>query len=268
MGRTSPSHRSPQRTRRTNLRQLDPRNRRSLGCRRGRQGVRGPLRRERRRRWSRRPTSCSRGRADHRTPSTRSRATYHRQMGADTTTDTATDATSNVRAPFAPWDRRELPGSFDVAETARTGRQLQVDRDEAVRGARRMGRDRARARHQDATRHALLPPRLACRALAQAAARAPGDEARAADRAGQRGHGAVHHRDDRARGAGVDDREAGRRLPRADPAVHRGVHVPHEQHQRDHRCTDDPVVEVRSAGRIRGLARRRVDAAVVDHHPR
>ena len=26
---------------------------------------------------------------------------------------------STVRAPFAPWDRRELPGSFDVDETAR-----------------------------------------------------------------------------------------------------------------------------------------------------
>ncbi|MFM2072450.1 MAG: hypothetical protein RLZZ623_2713, partial [Actinomycetota bacterium] len=23
------------------------------------------------------------------------------------------------RAPFAPWDRRELPGSFDVEESAR-----------------------------------------------------------------------------------------------------------------------------------------------------
>ena len=33
-------------------------------------------------------------------------------------TDTA-NPTSTVRAPFAPWDRRELPGSFDVEETAR-----------------------------------------------------------------------------------------------------------------------------------------------------
>ena len=41
-------------------------------------------------------------------------------MGADTTTDTTTDTSrSHVRAPFAPWDRRDLPGSFDVAETAR-----------------------------------------------------------------------------------------------------------------------------------------------------
>ena len=30
-----------------------------------------------------------------------------------------TDTESTVRAPFAPWDRRELPGSFDVEETAR-----------------------------------------------------------------------------------------------------------------------------------------------------
>ncbi len=55
-------------------------------------------------------------------------------------------------------------------------RQLQVDRDEAVRGARRLGRHRPRARRQDAPRHPLLPPRVARRAVAQAAARAAGDE--------------------------------------------------------------------------------------------
>ena len=42
--------------------------------------------------------------------------TYDLDMGADNTTDVTS---SNGRAPFAPWDRRELPGSFDVAETAR-----------------------------------------------------------------------------------------------------------------------------------------------------
>ena len=30
-----------------------------------------------------------------------------------------TETQSTVRAPFAPWDRRELPGLFDVEETAR-----------------------------------------------------------------------------------------------------------------------------------------------------
>jgi hypothetical protein len=30
-----------------------------------------------------------------------------------------TDENKTVRAPFAPWDRRDLPGSFDVADTAR-----------------------------------------------------------------------------------------------------------------------------------------------------
>ena len=62
------------------------------------------------------------------------------------------------------------------------GRQLQVDRDAAVRGARRLGRHRARARRQDAARHPLLPPRLARRAVAQAAARAARDEPRPAHR--------------------------------------------------------------------------------------
>lgn len=35
------------------------------------------------------------------------------------TTPQGTDAGSEGRPPFAPWDRRDLPGSFDVAETAR-----------------------------------------------------------------------------------------------------------------------------------------------------
>ncbi|BAN00701.1 hypothetical protein [Ilumatobacter coccineus] len=38
-------------------------------------------------------------------------------MADDTTSSTATESTA--RPPFAPWDRRDLPGSFDVAETAR-----------------------------------------------------------------------------------------------------------------------------------------------------
>src|SRR6478752_4206348 len=39
---------------------------------------------------------------------------------AETATDSpSTDTPSTARAPFAPWDRRDLPGSFDVVETAR-----------------------------------------------------------------------------------------------------------------------------------------------------
>ncbi|MEL6891680.1 MAG: hypothetical protein AAFP84_08795 [Actinomycetota bacterium] len=34
-------------------------------------------------------------------------------------TDPASSASTTARPPFAPWDRRDLPGSFDVAETAR-----------------------------------------------------------------------------------------------------------------------------------------------------
>ena len=42
-------------------------------------------------------------------------------MGADITTDTADHATSStVREPFAPWDRRDRPGSYVVADTARS----------------------------------------------------------------------------------------------------------------------------------------------------
>ncbi len=38
-------------------------------------------------------------------------------MADDTMTNTTPESTA--RPPFAPWDRRDLPGSFDVAETAR-----------------------------------------------------------------------------------------------------------------------------------------------------
>ena len=55
----------------------------------------------------------------------------------------------------------------------------------------------------------------------------------------------VRRRDDRARGARAHDREARRRLPRADPAQDRGVHVPPEQHVDDHRRADDPLAQVR-----------------------
>ena len=35
------------------------------------------------------------------------------------TDDTNSDSRPTGRPPFAPWDRRDLPGAFDVAETAR-----------------------------------------------------------------------------------------------------------------------------------------------------
>jgi hypothetical protein len=38
---------------------------------------------------------------------------------AEPATDTPDETGSTARAPFAPWDRRDLPGSFDVVETAR-----------------------------------------------------------------------------------------------------------------------------------------------------
>ena len=53
-------------------------------------------------------------------------------------------------AAFAPWDRRELPGPVRRRGVGPPGRQLQVDRDAAVRGARRLGRHRARARREAA----------------------------------------------------------------------------------------------------------------------
>ena len=91
-------------------------------------------------------------------------------------------AEGTVRAVGPP----RAPGRVRRRGVGAAGRQLQVDRDEAVRGARRLGRHRARARREDAPRHPLLQARLARRAVAQAAARAAGDEPRPAHRAGQR----------------------------------------------------------------------------------
>ena len=174
---------------------------------------------------------------------------------------------TKARAPFAPWDRRELPGS-SRSRRPPPGRQLQVGRDAPLRGARRLGRHRARARREAGARPAHLSPRLARRAVAQAAARAARDEPGAADPAAERRVRHVHGRGARARGARADDREARRRLPRADPAVHRRVHVPPQRHEPDHRRADDPLAQVRPAGRVRGLARRRDAAPVADRHAR
>ena len=145
-----------------------------------------------------------------------------------------------------------------------TGRQLQVGRDEAVRGTGRLGRHRARARRQDAARHALLQARVARRAVAQAAPRAARDEPRPAHPAGQRRAGPLRRGDDRAGGSRPDHREARRRVPRVHPALHLRVHVPPQQHEPDHRRADHPLADVHPAGRVRRLARRR-DAAAVAH---
>ena len=53
------------------------------------------------------------------------------------------------RSPFAPWDRRELPGLFTGGGVGPAGGPLQVDRDAPLRGARRLGGHRARARRED-----------------------------------------------------------------------------------------------------------------------
>ena len=66
--------------------------------------------------------------------------------------------------------------------------------------------------------------------------------------------------------AGAHDREARRRVPGADPALHRGVHVPPERHEPDHRRADDPVAQLHPPGRVRDLARRRDAAPVADRH--
>ncbi len=78
------------------------------------------------------------------------------------------------RAAFAPWDRRELPGSFSVEETAkRVGNYKWIE----MRLFEVLGGWVATVPEIDVKLrlgHALLPPRLAQRALAQAPARSSG----------------------------------------------------------------------------------------------
>ena len=92
------------------------------------------------------------------------------------------------RAPFAPWDRRQLPGTFDVEETARrvgNYKWAEMKLFEALGG------------------WVATVPEL--------------------DVKMRLGTHCYHH------------------------ALHRGVHVPPQQHQRDHRCTHHPLAELRVA---------------------
>ncbi len=66
----------------------------------------------------------------------------------------------------------------------------------------------------------------------------------------------------------MTDREARRRLPRVHPPLHRGLHVPPQQHQPDHRCADDPLDQLHPPGRVRRLARRRDDVAIAHRDAR
>ena len=107
-------------------------------------------------------------------------ARQHRPMGEHR--GRSVQAESTVRSVGPP----RAAGPVRRRGVGAPRRQLQVGRDEAVRGARRLGRHRARARREDAPRHPLLQARLARRAVAQAPARAARDEPGPADQAGQR----------------------------------------------------------------------------------
>ena len=134
------------------------------------------------------------------------------------------------RAPFAPWDRRELPGAFTVEESARrvgNYKWVEMRLFEALGGwvatvpeldvKMRLGTHCYHHAWHAELWHKRLPE-----------LREMNPERLTVPR--QRRARRLHRRHDRARGARADDREAGRRLPGADPAQDRGVHVPPEQH--------------------------------------
>ncbi len=135
------------------------------------------------------------------------------------------------RAPFAPWDRRELPGLFTVEETARrvgNYKWAEMRLFEVLGGwvatvpeldvKLVLGRHTYHHAWHAELWHKRLPELREMNTDRLTVP--PNDEFVTFMDAGAR-----------ARGARPDDREARRRLPRAHPAVHRGVHVPPQQHQ-------------------------------------
>ena len=178
--------------------------------------------------------------------------------------------TGTSRAPpFAPWDRRELPGLFGVEETARrvgNYKWLEMRLFEALGGwvatvpeldvKLVLGRHcyhhawhaelwdkRLPELREMNTERLTLPPNDEMVAFVDAMREPEAPE--------------------------LTDREARRRLPGADPADDRGVHVPPERHEPDHRRAD-------ASGRsgfilqdeLRGLARGRDAPPVADRDAR
>ena len=127
--------------------------------------------------------------------------------------------------PTAGRHRRSRPGPAD--------RLLPVGRDDAVRGARRLGGHGAGGRRQGLPRGAQRAPRLARRAVARALPAVPGID----DRTCRRGLARCRRRAGRT---GADDRAAGRGLPRAAAAADRGVHA--TTWRGDSALTDAPTV--------------------------
>ena len=119
------------------------------------------------------------------------------------------------RAPFAPWDRRELPGTFDVEESARrvgNYKWVEMRLFEALGGwVATVPELDVKMRLGTHCYHHAWHAELWHKRLPELREMNP-DRLHAA---GQRGDGRVHGRPDRARGAGAHHREAGRRLPGA-----------------------------------------------------
>ena len=170
-----------------------------------------------------------------------------------------------ARAAFAPWDRRELPGLVHRRGVGPAGRATTSGSRCACSRCSAAGWPPcpsstsrcASARH---CYHHAWHAELWHKRLPELREMNP----ERLTAAGQRRDRRLHRRHDRARGARAHHREARRRLPGADPAQDRGVHVPPQQHEHDHRRTDHPLAQVHPPGRVRGLARRR-DADPVAH---
>ena len=181
-------------------------------------------------------------------------------------TDTSTDST--VRAPFAPWDRRDLPGSFDVAETARrvgNYKWTEMKLFEALGGwvatvpeldvKMRFGTHCYHHAWHAELWHKRLPE---LREMKPERLTVPANDKM------------VEFID------AMTEPEAPELTIEKLVGVYR-VLIPHfisaytyppQQHQRDHRRPDDPVDQLHPPGRVRRLARRRDDAAVGDQDAR
>ena len=178
-------------------------------------------------------------------------------------TDT-TRIESTARPPFAPWDRRDLPGSFDVEETARrvgNYKWTEMKLFEALGGwvatvpeldvKMRLGTHCYHHAWHAELWHKRLPE---LREMNPERLTVPANDAM------------VRFVE------AMTEPEAPELTIEKLVGVYR-VLIPRfiaaytyhqQQHERDHRRTDDPLAQVHPAGRVRRLARRRDAAPVAD----
>ncbi len=158
------------------------------------------------------------------------------------------------RAPFAPWDRRELPGAFDVEESARrvgNYKWVEMKLFEALGGwvatvpeldvKMRLGTHCYHHAWHAELWHKRLPE---LREMNPDRLTQPANDALVAFMDAMTEPEAPELTIEKLVGV----------YRVLDPPQGRGVHLPPQQHEPDHRCADDPLARLHPPGRDRRLA--------------